>query len=636
MNTRLRIRLVLSALLAVLFGILSVPDASAGTFLKAQVSASDAPAGRYFGYSVAVDDDTMVAGDPFETNTFGNPLKTYYFSGSAYVFKRSGDTWTQQAKLTPEDTLTDPGLVQGFGWSVAVSGDTIVIGTSKGFAYVFKYNGENWGIGEELSPRGSGFGWSVAINQGRVVVGARMANLAYVFCDDGSTCTPETEHALTANNASGDFFGTSVSVSGNTVAVGAPGADSVYVFRFDGTTWSEGEKLSGPPESGFGFSVAMSNDSMVVGVPDANAAYTFRFDGTKWIEEGSPLKGEDTVAGAQFGYSVTIDGDILVIGAPFGQDDSGNQTGCAYVWKYDLKAKQWKPAPTPKLSEGAAENDQLGWAVALKGNRAIVGARNAGQKGSVSEFTINRPPVASATIYPSYPSEVHEGDTVKVEGSASDPDPEDASFLTYLWVQTAGPEVGFDPTAREFEFTAPPVTADQPLTFQLTVYDGEEYSESVEVFVLVKKQDTQCQVTSHLGEKLPWIPAWDTFMFPGNTGEKVTLTLQPAPGGTTNGGQAVLILQARIPGVWFLRANRGALPNQIQATLPAAGEYLVAVINDPFCENSARFRGDYMLSLEGASGCLEPTQRCLPTKKKVELPANSRPQNDSLTEGFWF
>jgi hypothetical protein len=188
-------------------------------------------------------------------------------------------------------------------------------------------------------------------------------------------------------------------------------------------------------------------------------------------------------------------------------------------------------------------------------------------------------------------------------------------------------------------FVAPEVPPEgATLTFRLTVNDGEEDSDPVEVSVVVTKPlKALCQVISHLGEKRPWIPDWDTFTFQGNKGDWVTLTLKAAGSGEANGGRAVLILRDHIRGTWFFRTDSGALPSQIQTTLPAAGEYLVTVMDDLFCRKDARFRGDYVLSLDGASGCLEPTRRHLAVKKKVlKAPARSCERTHQLTEGFWF
>jgi len=644
MKMRVQKRLLVSALLAVLFAILIVPDASARTSLKAKASANDAPAGRFFGYAVAVDDDTMVVGAPFESNAIT-------FSGAAYVFKRSGDTWIQEAKLTPANTPTNPKLVRGFGWSVAVSGDHVVIGTSTGFAYVFQVNGTDWGQGKELSgPSGSGFGWSVATSQDRVAVGAPVAASAYVFTFDGNNLGP----AAKLTGTPGSKFGWCVTTSSETVAVGAPAADSAYVFTVSGTDWGQGRELSGPSGSEFGWSVAMSNETIVVGSPGEDGAYTFRFDGTAWVQEGAPLK--DTVAGSHFGYSVATDGDLLVVGAPYGQDDSGKQSGYAYVCRYDLKAKQWRATSRPRLTEsdGApGDMDEFGSAVALHGNIVLVGAPyltgtvpnsdpelpdlQVPNMGAVSEFAINRPPVVTGAT--AAPPEVHAGDTVNLNGAASDRD--EGDVLTYHWVQVefGGLQpvtiVQGDLNNPQATFVAPEVPEEgATLTFQLTANDGEEDSEPVTVTVLVTKP--QCQVTSHLGQKRPWILDRNTFTFRGNKGDTIILTLQPAEDGTANSGRAVLILQDRIRGVWFFRADRSTLPNQIQATLPATGEYLVTVMDDPFSWRGTRFRGDYLLSLEGVASCLQPTQRSLAVKETVKPPADACHQKESLIEGFWF
>lgn len=662
MNNKLRIGLVLSALVVVLWTVVTAPCAYGGT-KRVALTAKDAVTSDLVGYSVAAGSETRVIGVPF-----GDATDTLLNTGAVHVFRYDQATgvWDEGIKVT----ATDAGLLAGFGWSVATTSDLVAVGAPTtgsatgtlrptGIVYLFSSRFDETaqaGACVQLTRLaaldGAGddrFGWSVAMGDNLLVVGApkrdgdaqtKDTGAAYVFRGSYDQTTQswswKQEAKLTANDAAAcAMFGTSVAVSGETVVVGAAGANAAYVFRFDGNEWVHVQELVGPSSSRFGFSVAISNETIVVGAPGVDAAYTFRFDGTTWLEEGSPLRVEGAVPGDQFGHSVAVDSDLLVVGAPYGQDAAGNQSGYAYVWRYDQTGKQWKPAPKPKLtfSDDATGPDEFGFALALKGNRILVGAPKVGNVGAAAEFVINRPPVASATVNS---PEVHEGDTVTVSGSASDPD--DGDNLTYTWVQTAGPVVSFDPTAAQFEFAAPEAPPEgATLTFQLTVNDGEENSAPVEVSVVVTKPpQSPCQVTSRLGERLPWIPDRDTFVFQGNTGEKVTLTLQPAQEGTAEGGRAVLILQDRIRGAWFFRADRGGLPNQIQATLPATGEYLVTVMDDPFSRRGTRFRGDYVLSLEGASGCLEPTQHCLTVKKKVDPPTNSCSEKESLADGFWF
>ncbi|HXZ44593.1 MAG TPA: hypothetical protein VEH53_07165 [archaeon] len=657
MNTKLRIGLVLSALVVVLWTVVAVPAVDAATKGIAEVKAQDAVGGAWMGASVAIGEGMMVVGAPL-----GNAAAALPTTGAVYVFgyDQATGAWDQDSKLTAQD----PAPFALFGWSVGTNNALIAVGAPTGSAakfmtgvvYLYRHDATaqagTWvqavKIAADSPAFGDRFGWSVGMANDLLVVGAPRVDLPGGLTDSGAVyvfrvacggatgeCTWEQEAKLTATDVAmgGAQFGTSVATDGETIVVGAPFANAAYVFRFNGSGWDQGEKLSGTPGSEFGWSVAMSNGTIVVGAPGADAAHTFRFDGTAWVEEGPPLNGKDALAGSQFGYSVAIDGDMLVVGAPYGLTDDGMMSGYAYALRYDEKTNAWKPAPRPKLvDENATENEEFGFAVALQGNKVAVGALDAGagQTGSVSEFTINRPPLASATV--DHP-EVHEGDTVKLDGSAStDPDGDN---LTYTWVQMAGPTVNFDGTAMQFGFQAPPVPAEgATLTFQLTVNDGEEASDPAEVSVLVTKP--ACHVTSHLGEKRSWIPDQDSFTFQGKKGDTVTLTLQADGNGSSHGQRAVLALQDRIRGTWFFRADRGALPKEIKATLPATGEYLVTVMDDPFCWRGARYRGDYVLSLEGASGCLEPTHRCLTVKKKVELPANSCHQKEGHTEGFWF
>jgi hypothetical protein len=657
MNTKLRIGLILLALVVVFWSVAVAPSVDAATKKIADVKAQNAAIGDWMGSSVAIGEGMMVVGSPF-----GN-TSAAILTGAAYVFgyDQATGAWDQDNKLTANDAA----YFALFGWSVATNNELIAIGapywsaTSKlpytGSVYLFSYQAGTWvqlaTLTEDAPVSGDLFGWSLAMANDLLVVGAPMVDLAggmdagavYVFrvTSDG---TREKLATLTAGDATAgeDQFGTSVATDGQTIVVGVPVANAAHVFSFDGSKWVEEALLTPGSEAKayerFGAAVAVQGDTLIVGAPGADTAcpgdpqcnsgavYLFTKHGGSWLQQAT-FTPTDVQGGDQFGSAVALDGPVLVVGAPapppLGQEDSSTSSGYAYILRYDSYTGVWKPASKPRLTQGAdaLAGAEFGFAVALKGNRVVVGAPDPGQIGSVQEFAINRPPVAGATVNQ---SEVHEGDTVKVDGSAStDPD---GDTLTYTWAQTAGPTVNFDPTATHFEFPAPPVPAEgATLAFRLTVNDGEEESDPpAEVSVVVTEPPKpSCQVTSHLGEKRSWSPDQDSFTFQGHKGDAVTLTLQAGGSGNSNGQRAVLILQDRIRGTWFFRADRGALPNTIQATLPATGEYLVTVMDDPFCWRSARFRGDYVLSLAGASGCLQSTQRCQAVRKKVEHPGNS-------------
>jgi hypothetical protein len=202
--------------------------------------ASDGASGDEFGYSVAIDGDVAVIGTPFDDDNGSS-------SGSAYVFRFQGSSWSQEPKLTSSD-----GAMDGhFGYSVAISGDTVVVGAS-GSAYAYRFNGASWEQDEKLLPAdglaGDGFGWSVAASGDTVVVGAHLdddaaanSGSAYVFRFDGLEWSREDEvHASDAEAE--DHFGWAISVSGNAALIGArtdddacpddPSCDcgSAYVF----------------------------------------------------------------------------------------------------------------------------------------------------------------------------------------------------------------------------------------------------------------------------------------------------------------------------------------------------------------------------------------------------------------------
>src|ERR1022692_923729 len=260
---------------------------------EAKLTASDGLAGDAFGVSVSVSGDTAVVGA--DIKKIG--LNTQ--QGEAYVFVRSGTTWTQQ------QTLPAPDGVAGnlFGFSVSVSGDTAVVGApnqdendSPGAAYVFTRSGTTWTQQQKLTASDGSlvneFGISVSVSGDTAVVGAfqqQPVAAAYVFVRSGTTWTQQQK--LTASDpVAGDAFGTSVSVSGDTAVVGANRNNSqgaAYVFVRNGTTWTQQQKLTasdGVAGDFFGRSVSVDQGTAVIGAQAKNsaqgAAYVFRNTGS--------------------------------------------------------------------------------------------------------------------------------------------------------------------------------------------------------------------------------------------------------------------------------------------------------------------------------------------------------------------
>jgi len=374
----------------------------------ANLTASDAAVGDQFGTSVSISGDTAIVG-VFGDDDAGS------FSGSAYVFVRSGTTWTEQAKLT----ASDPATLDFFGFSVSISGDTAIVGASgsvfgsgPGFAYVFVRSGTTWTEQAKLTASdaaaGDFFGFSVSISGDTAIVGAHgnddtgsNSGSAYVFVRSGTTWTEQAK--LTASDAAAfDNFGFSVSISDDRAIVGARLDDdaggnsgSAYIFDFDGTSWTQTKLTASDAAAGdqFGRSVSISGDRAIVGAlldddagGNSGSAYIFDFDGTSWTQ--TKLTASDAAAVDLFGIRVSILGDRAIVGAHF-DDDAGGNSGSAYIFDFD--GTSW--TQTKLTASDAAAGDIFGRSVSISGDRVIVGAPfddDAGtDSGSAYVFELN-------------------------------------------------------------------------------------------------------------------------------------------------------------------------------------------------------------------------------------------------------
>jgi hypothetical protein len=378
----------------------------------AKLVASDAAerADLYFGFSVAVSGDRAVIGAPAD-DTLGD------YAGSAYVFRRDNSIWIQEAKLMAADGAE----LDLFGYSVAISGDTILIsnfrdddqGTDSGSAYVFRYNGSSWVQEAKLLPadgaEADGFGISVSTTGDRALIGAYAADAggissgaAYVFRRDGSNWVQETK-LVAADGAAEDFFGCSVALAGDAAVIGAPYSGprglfsgSAYVFRADGSNWVQETRLvpaDGAAYHFFGASVALEGDTALIGASNDGetgagsnywydghgSAYVYRYDGSTWTSEAK-LLASDRSPSDHFG-SVAMGNDLAVVGAP-GVDGSGLESGAAYLFRRD--GSTWSQLARLVASDSQA-GDTLGGSTAVSGGMALIGATRDG-KGSVYVF----------------------------------------------------------------------------------------------------------------------------------------------------------------------------------------------------------------------------------------------------------
>jgi hypothetical protein len=237
--------------------------------------------------------------------------------------------------------------------------------------------------------QGDRFGSSVSVDAETIVVGAvggdgqdNGSGSVYVFRRTGSAWVEEAE-LFASDGAVADQFGGSVSVDGDTVAIGADQEDdrgsnsgSVYIFRRRASGWVEEQKLTasdGAAGDRFGFSVSVNGDTVVVAAPNDDdrigSAYVFRRGVDGWVQE-QKLTASDGEPADAFGSSVCLDGDTVVVGAQ-GDRDNGSNSGSAYVFRRELYG--WMQDQKLVASDGKA-GDFFGKSVSIEGDTVVIGA----------------------------------------------------------------------------------------------------------------------------------------------------------------------------------------------------------------------------------------------------------------------
>jgi hypothetical protein len=366
---------------------------------RQKLLASDGATADQFGCSVFISGDYAIVGALYDDDKGSN-------SGSAYIFKWNGTSWSQQQKLTASDGAAG----DWFGTSVSISGDYVIVGASRdddngtdsGSAYIFTPNDidpNNWVQQQKLTASdgavSDNFGYSVSISGDYAIVGAYRdddngtdSGSAYIFKWDGTSWSQQQK--LTASDgAVWDYFGRSVSISGDYAIVGAEnngGKGSAYIFKRNGTIWSQQAKLTASDRATndyFG-SVSINGDYAIVGAygddgggddGGKGSAYIFNRDGTSWSQQ-QKLTASDGAAWAYFGRSVSISGDYVIVGA-----EENDASGSAYIfWRDGIS---WSQQAKLTASDGAA-GDYFGWSVSISGDYAIVGASYDDDKGTDS------------------------------------------------------------------------------------------------------------------------------------------------------------------------------------------------------------------------------------------------------------
>jgi FG-GAP repeat len=361
---------------------------------QAYLKATNTQAGDGFGESVALAGDTLAVGvpgeDSAENGINGNQGDNGAVdSGAVYVFTRSNGVWSQQAYLKATNTQAG----DGFGESVALTGDTLAVGAT----------------GEDSAATG--------VNGSEADNSAPGSGAVYVFTRTGSDWNQQA-YVKASIAEDDDLFGVSVALAGDTLAVGAPGEDSnatgidgdptnnsavvsgaVYIFTRSGSGWSQQAYLKATNTQagdGFGESVALTGDTLAVGATgedsaatgidgdptnnsavDSGAVYVFTRSGSGWSQQAY-VKASNAEADDGFGYSVALANDTLAVGATGEASANGTQgnnsapeSGAVYV--FTRTNGVWSQQAYVKASN-AEGFDLFGSSIALAGDTLAVGA----------------------------------------------------------------------------------------------------------------------------------------------------------------------------------------------------------------------------------------------------------------------
>lgn len=276
---------------------------------------------HYFGRSTAIYGDYIVVGARYEDQG------AIVDCGAAYVFYTAdgGETWTQQARLIPGD----PSANAYFGDSCAISGDTLVIGSSgKQAAYVFTRSGTTWTQRAKLTGSYTSSGWSCAMD-------------------------------------------------GNTIVLG--GSGGINIWTGSGTSWTSQGSFALAGSGGF-YGISIHQDKLLVGAPtisgvgaNAGGAYWFTRSGNTWTQRGYLIP-SDSTAGWRFGGGVAVYGNYAVVGSHYKNPEGIGNTGGAYIFTTSNNGVSWTEQqilPIPALATDS--NAQVGGEVAMYGDVAFIG-----------------------------------------------------------------------------------------------------------------------------------------------------------------------------------------------------------------------------------------------------------------------
>ncbi|BDX06176.1 FG-GAP repeat protein [Planctobacterium marinum] len=371
------------------------------------IVAKDGKAEDYFGYSAAIDGNTLLVG------AYKADINQIMDAGAAYVYVLNDNAWHQQAKLVAAPFFAEDTT----GGNVALNNDIAVLGVigrddkgkDAGAVIVFERHGDSWQQTQIITAPdakpGDAFGQSISLTENHLVIGAPRSDAmgensgaAYIYKRESDAWQYQTK-IKASDGAAGDLFGISIAIDGETIVVGADlhdekaeNAGAVYVYVLDhDNKWIQEAKLIADDAGDtdiFGVRVAISGNVALVSARrddvegigiDAGSAYIFERNGRKWTQKVK-LTSPDGQADDRFGRGVALSGDKAIISA-MNHDAKGIDTGAVYV--YEKVSGNWQFTSKITANKSFA-NDRFGWNIGLSGNKAVIVSPNHDAKGENS------------------------------------------------------------------------------------------------------------------------------------------------------------------------------------------------------------------------------------------------------------
>lgn len=368
---------------------------------KNKLVAGDAVANAYYGRSVVVSQDgrTVAVGADGDAS----------FRGSVYIYKRSGDTWTLQGKLSPTGYV---GSNVRFGASLALSDDGLRLAVGayadndvRGAVYIFEWNGATWVQQVRLTASdataGAGFGWRAVLyaSGNSLLVTAQNANsnvgAVYLFTKNGTSWTQQAKIVPWGGLTGTVRFGGSIALSKDqtTLFIGCnadptngTNAGSVFVYTWNGSSWVQSVKIL-PSDGGTGhlFGINAATDASgttlyvtATGYAGTGAVYIYKLIGGVWVYQDKVLA-PDGQAQDSFGFtiSVTDDGNKMVVGA-YVDDDMGLNSGSLYL--FTKSDGVWSFVEKLYASDEGAD-DRFSSAVSMTPNGNLLAVSSYGKDG---------------------------------------------------------------------------------------------------------------------------------------------------------------------------------------------------------------------------------------------------------------